>query len=304
MDEIEDTISKIKNFEIEGSGKIYNSLINSFKNFALGLDEKDLDGKNFIENLKKAREKINDNVYEVMTINTIDLIILKLEKNKNENLETLKKNLCEYVDKILKYKQEAEEKICEFASDLIFNDSKILTHCYSTTVLNSIKKAKEKGKNFLIINTETRPNFTGRFTSKFLSELNVKNVYIFDSEISRFINEIDFALIGCDAITEDGIINKIGSYVISIVANFHKKDVYVLTSSLKFSSTCKEKYMEKRRKAEEVWDIKDKSKINIENFAFDFVDKKFISAVISEYGKLSFEESIEKFKSKDIFNLL
>lgn len=292
MDEIEDIILKIKNFEIQGSGKIYNSLIYGFKNFALGIKE-----KNFIENLKKVREKIIDNAYEVMTVNTINFVIFNLEKNKDENLEKLKKILCEDIDKILRYKEKAEEKICEFASNLIFDNSKILTHCYSTNVLNSIKRAKDKGKNFLVINTETRPNFTGRITSKFLSELNVKNIHIFDFEISRFINDIDFVLIGCDAITERGIVNKAGSEIISIVANFYKKEVYVLANSLKFCD-CKEKYMEKRRKVEEVWDIKD-NKIIVENFWYDFVDKKFISAVISEYGKLSFMESIEKFKLKE-----
>lgn len=294
MDEIENTILKIKNFEIQGTEKIYNSLIESFKNFALNLN----DEKNFIKNLKEAREKIINESYEVMTINTINFVINDIEKSKEKNLNELKKILIKDIEKILEQKKKAEEKIYEFTENLIFDGAKILTHCYSTSVLNSIKKAKEKGKNFSVINTETRPNFTGRLTSKFLNDLNIKNIHISDFGISRIIDDIDFVLIGCEAIEENGIINKIGSKVISIVANFYNKKFYVLGQSLKFCK-CKEKYLEKKRKSNEIWDINDK--ILIENFAYDFVEKKQISAIISEYGKLNFDETIEKFKNKLTF---
>ncbi|MFN3527736.1 MAG: hypothetical protein ACK4YO_01370, partial [Candidatus Altarchaeaceae archaeon] len=267
-------------------------LIESFKNFALNLK----DEKNFIENLKKAREKIINESYEVMTINTINFVIHDLEKNKG-NLDELKEILIKDIEKILKQKKDAEEKIYEFTENLIFDGAKILTHCYSKTVLNSIKRAKEKGKNFIVINTETRPNLTGRLTSKFLNELNIKNIHISDFGISRIINDIDFVLIGCDAIDENGIINKIGSNVISIVANFYNKKFYVLCDSLKFCKGCKEKYLKKKRKSEEIWDIKNEN-IFIENFAYDFVEKNNISGIISEYGKLCFDETIEKFKQK------
>ncbi len=284
----EEVVRKIKNFEIQGS-EISRYAIESFKNFCKE--------HNSVKDLEEANEilfaaKKSDSVMR----NCINFVM--------ENLKNSKENLNEVVDKsiaqFLEYKNNAEKEI--FKIDFIPQDAKILTHCYSRTIIEMLKNARNSGKNFTVINTETRPNFTGRMTSKEISKYGIKNIHITDSAVAHFIRDVNFVLIGCDAIDEYGILNKIGTLNITIIAKFYNKPVYVAVSGVKFYLAGKLKNIKEMRRNVEIWDkekeenAQNLDKVEIENIAYDFVDKDLISKIISEFGNLNFDETIEKFK--------
>ena len=190
----------------------------------------------------------------------------------------------------------AQNKINSAIIKLIKSGEVVFTHCHSTNVVNALINAKKKYKKFEVYNTETRPLYQGRKTSKELRRAGIKVTQFIDSAVGVALSKeqgtkkVDKVFLGADAITKKGVINKIGSEVIAKLAQQEKIPVYIVADSWKF--TKKDLPLE-QRKLNEVWDQAPK-KIKIKNPAFEFVDKKYIKAIVSEYGTLKYSEFLKK----------
>lgn len=192
-------------------------------------------------------------------------------------------------EKILKHFDDAQDKINRFALKIIKNNSKILTHCHSTNVINALVYAKRHGKKFEVFNTETRPLFQGHKTSKELSRVGIKVTMIADDAVGDALEKggdlrkVDLLVIGADALLKNGdIINKIGSNMFAEIAHNNKVPVYVIADSWKFS---KRPVKIEEREHEELWKYSPKH-VRIANPAFETVKAKYINSIISELGIL------------------
>ncbi len=197
------------------------------------------------------------------------------------------------INEILFHFDFAQEKTNNYIFKLVRIKDIIFTHCHSTNVINSLIYSKRKGKKFEVYNTETRPLFQGRKTAKELRKAGIKVTMFIDSAMKQAIDDSDIVLLGADAILKKGVINKIGSGLIAETArdNIGKKiPVYIVADSWKYT---KKKIPIEQRKLNEVWD-KAPRNIKIRNPAFEFVPRKYIKAIISEFGILSYEEFLKK----------
>ena len=232
------------------------------------------------------------------------LIPTKSSKNKLLLLrptEPMLANVLKLADKItynqlIKKLKNNQEIINKKALKLIKNNSVIFTHCHSSTVINTLIYAKKKAKKFEVYNTETRPLYQGRKTAKELKKAGIKITMFTDSALGIALSKeqgtkkANLVLLGADAITKKGIINKTGSEVIAQIAKANKIPVYIISDSLKYSS---KKTKLEQRDFKEVWK---NSKIKIKNPAFEFVKRKYITAIISELGTLSYKQFLKKVK--------
>jgi len=197
---------------------------------------------------------------------------------------------------IVKHFDEAQNKINLFLVKLIGKNNILFTHCHSTNVINALIYAKKKGKKFEVYNTETRPQDQGRKTAKHLTRNKIKVTMFVDSALDIALSDdkgkkrVDKIFIGADALLKEGVINKIGSKVIAKIAKSYKIPFYVVADSWKFTN---KKVPIEQRELNEVWDNAPK-KIKIMNPAFEFVPKKYIKAIISEYGILSYDKFLKK----------
>lgn len=202
--------------------------------------------------------------------------------------------------KILKHFDQSQEQINKNVLKIIKNSDIIFTHCHSTNVIQALIYAKRKGKKFQVYNTETRPLFQGRKTALELKRSGIIVTMFADSAISFalekegkkdkiFANKV---FLGSDAILKEGIINKIGSKVIAEISNKNKIPIYVIADSWKFT---KKNVQIEQRPLNEIWDKAPKH-IKIKNPAFEFVPKKYIKAIISEFGILSYDNFVRKVK--------
>jgi translation initiation factor 2B subunit (eIF-2B alpha/beta/delta family) len=200
---------------------------------------------------------------------------------------------------ILSHFNEAQDKINRNVFKLIKNNDVIFTHCHSTNVINALIYTKSKGKKFQVYNTETRPLFQGRKTAKELRKNNIKVTMFVDSGVSIALKKsqntkkVDLVLLGADAITDKGAINKIGSTTISQIAKDNEIPVYVVADSWKYTNHNPE--IEKRP-LNEVWDRAPKN-IKILNPAFEFIDKSLIKGVVSDLGNFRFEKFVRLAKN-------
>lgn len=78
--------------------------------------------------------------------------------------------------------------------------------------------------------------------------------------------------------------------MIAQIAKNQKIPFYVVADSWKFT---KKQVPIEQRKLNEVWDNVPK-KIKVKNPAFEFVDKKYITGIISELGNLTYSKFLKK----------
>ncbi len=200
--------------------------------------------------------------------------------------------------KVLNHFDSAQDKINKNILKLIKPREVIFTHCHSSNVINALIFAKKQKKNFEVYNTETRPLFQGRKTSRELKKAGVKVTQFVDSALGVALSKeqgtkkTNKVFLGADAILKKGIINKIGSEVIAQIAKNQKVPVYIIADSWKFT---KENIKIEQRSLNEVWD-KAPKKIKIKNPAFEFVPKKYIKTIVSELGILTYDKFLKKVK--------
>jgi len=189
-------------------------------------------------------------------------------------------------EKIKEHFNEAQEKINKNVLKLMKGKEVIFTHCHSTNVTGALINAKKKKKSFEVYNTETRPLFQGRKTARELKKAGIKVTMFVDSALGVALTKrqgtkrATKVFIGADALLKNGVINKIGSGLIARIAKEEKIPFYVIADSWKFT---KNPSPIEQRKLNEVWNKAPKN-IKIKNPAFEFVPKKYITGIVSEFG--------------------
>jgi translation initiation factor 2B subunit (eIF-2B alpha/beta/delta family) len=139
----------------------------------------------------------------------------------------------------------------------------------------------------------------GRRTAEILAKNFITHMII-DAAIGKFIDQIDLILIGIDSVLKDGsIINKIGTYPLSVMAYEKSIDVYGIGESFKYN--LKSHYglnvQIEEKPNEEVYDKQDLNKnIEIHNFYFDITPPKYIKGIISDIGILPPKKFVKKIK--------
>jgi translation initiation factor 2B subunit (eIF-2B alpha/beta/delta family) len=197
---------------------------------------------------------------------------------------------------ILNHFKEAQDKINKNTIKLIKNNYIIFTHCHSTNVVKALIYAKKQGKTFQIYNTETRPLFQGRKTARKLKRAKIPVTMFVDSALGIALSKEqgtrkpNLVFLGADAILRNGVINKVGSEVIANIARDNKIPVYIIADSWKFA---RDKIKIEQRNLNEVWNKAPKN-IKVKNPAFEFVDKKYITGIVSELGILKFSEFLKR----------
>ncbi|MFX0015439.1 MAG: S-methyl-5-thioribose-1-phosphate isomerase [Promethearchaeota archaeon] len=128
-------------------------------------------------------------------------------------------------------------RIGQVGKALIKPGMNILTHCHTGALalvdngsaLAPIIQAWDEGKRFHVYVDETRPRFQGRLTAWELNQYGIDHTVICDSASGFFISrgKVDLIILGADRVTKNGdIANKIGTYSLAVLANYHDVPFY------------------------------------------------------------------------------
>jgi len=181
---------------------------------------------------------------------------------------------------------EADTDIAHYAANLVKDGKTYFTHCHSSTVIRAFMDARTSGRRFTIHNTETRPLFQGRTTATELAAAGIPVIHGVDSAARVLLKGCSAVFLGADALLSDGkVANKIGSEMVAELADARRIPVYVLASSWKHVRAGSASFKEQleTRSATEVWSGAPK-RVRVENLAFEFIEPRFITAVVTERG--------------------
>ena len=155
----------------------------------------------------------------------------------------------------------------------------VITISRSGTVLEILRKWYRKNKKINVVVCESRPMYEGRMMASDLAKAGIKVKFITDSMIGLYINQVDAAIIGADAILKNGnVINKVGSKSLALHCGYNSKPIYVVTSKSKFSN--KNVFKPIKANQFEVWDKKIKN-LSVQNFYFEEIEKQLITKIIA-----------------------
>jgi ribose 1,5-bisphosphate isomerase len=185
---------------------------------------------------------------------------------------------------LLRQLSQATNEIAKRGSRLIKNKSVIMTHCHSGEALSVVKQAWKEGKKITVYATETEPKEQGIITARELAKLKIPVILIVDSAIEFFIKDVDMVIVGTDAIRKNGIVNKIGTYPLALVAWEHKKPFYVVGNTLKLDK--RKKLIIEERNPDEVY-VEHMKMLKVRNPAFDVTPWKYVKRIVTEKGILT-----------------
>jgi len=283
--DIKKVAEDIKLIKIQGASNIELTAIEVISKYV----SKTPKTNNFLEELKEnVNYLIKQRLNEPKLRNSMNYILSKANKYKLEK-DNLK--LLEEITNYNIHTKKGNDYVSELASQMITTGSKILTHCHSTLVENAFLKAFDRGINFEVYCTETRPRYQGHITAKNLSDHGIKVTMIVDSAVSHILKEVDYLFTGADVIFSDGsIMNKLGTHTISLMANNFKTPHIVLTTThcCEVNDLLNAREEIEERSADEVWEEKERPKsLKIKNPAFDIVPNELIDKFITEEGVFS-----------------
>jgi ribose 1,5-bisphosphate isomerase len=282
---IRETAERIQKLEVQGARNVAIAAIKAIETLARNTSSKKRDA--FIKELLEARETLfASRETEPLMRNALRWIIRQVEKSSKDNVDDLAKLVSSSSRQFLEDLQASKERIAEIGAKRIQDDMVVLTHCHSSTVTHLLRKAKEEGKTFEVICTETRPIFQGRITALELLKIGLKTTFIVDSAARWFMRKADLVIAGADAITSEGnVINKIGTSTIALLAHEARKPFYVVSELLKFDpATAFGEYEQiEERSPKEVWS-EAPEKLVIRNPAFDVTRRDFIHGIICQEG--------------------
>jgi translation initiation factor 2B subunit (eIF-2B alpha/beta/delta family) len=293
LKKIEQYIEKIHNDNTSSSVKLAEKSANILKYLTTITDSRDIFRKTAISLLEAQPSMAS-------IFNLVNNLMLRIDKEKNKNIKNLVESYCNNFIQELKV---TEQLISKNANELIKNNSLIITHSFSSSILNALFFAKKSGKIFTVICTESRPMNEGIQLAKKLDQKGIKVKLIIDSAVFSFINSADIILVGADAITTNGLVNKIGTKGIVHYAYIYKKPTYALCSTIKLLPDMYKIKLDQQKNQFEILN-ENISNITTLNYYFDLTSLDFFDGIITEFNSLKTVEIKKRIKNIKIHSCL
>jgi ribose 1,5-bisphosphate isomerase len=263
QEDLNELLIKLKSLEIQGAKEIAIESLKFLRHYAKE--------KGFGKDFDKISEKIEKTRSTAVVLhNCLEIV------KKQRNIES--------INKLITKLNQATNEIAKKGSRLIKDGYVIMTHCHSGEACALIEHAHKEGKKITVYVTETEPKHQGIKTALELSKKGMRIFLIVDSAIEYFIKDVDIVIVGSDAIRKEGVVNKIGTYPMAVVAKEHKKPFYVVGNTLKLDR--RKKLVIEQRNPHEIY-VEHIKTLEIKNPAFDLTPWKFISRVVTEKGILT-----------------
>ncbi|SIR87170.1 translation initiation factor eIF-2B [Natronorubrum thiooxidans] len=204
-----------------------------------------------------------------------------------DTVEEAKQYTQEKIDTVISRVESGKRLAAENAVEHLEDGATLLTHDYSSTVLEAIEQAVEAGKSFDVYITEARPRYIGRKTARSLAEIDaVETTLITDSAHGVYLEECDRVVVGMDCIVDDTLYNRVGTFPIAATASQLDVPMTVLGSASKIVSEGFVFENEFRTGSEVMPEPADG--FAVENPAYDATPVSLLESAITDEGRHEF----------------
>lgn len=297
----EEAYNAIKELKVRGAPAIgvaaaYSLLINLKNKTNLNTNE-------FINFVEERAKYLNSSRPTAVNLSyALNRMINTIKNQKDKSSLELYNILEEEAKKIHSEDIDICQKIGEYGSELLKDNSGILTHCNAGrlavsgigTALAPMYIAHQKGIKIRVYADETRPLLQGaRLTSFELQEAGIDVTLICDNMAAFIMSKglVDLVIVGCDRVAENGdAANKIGTMGVAILAKYFNIPFYIACPSTTFDLNTKtgNDIVIEERDAKEVINFAGVQTapldMKVRNPAFDVTPNELITGFITEKG--------------------
>ncbi len=298
----------VRSLQVQGATGVTNIVIDALLEDEDEITKQSASKEDFIAEIRSVAKKLTlIKPSETMAQNALGFILFELQDPEVKDVKDCSKIVVNKAREIKELIKKNEKLFVKNGLEVVksfrkeYRSLNVFTHCHSSgvrNILRSVSNGKD-GISLKVFSTETRPVFQGRITAKKMVDDNIDVTMIMDSAAPFVVSkksgrelDIDLVLMGSDAITINGAsINKIGSYGISVAAQYEKIPLYIVTSVLKIKRGFYD-IMDIPMEIESyknLW-MESPKGLDVVNFAFDMVPAEFITGFITEFGVLKPEE--------------
>jgi translation initiation factor eIF-2B subunit delta len=210
-------------------------------------------------------------------------VVAAVEDAEHADVAAAKTATVDAIDDVVDTVEAGKRKAAANLAEYLEDGQTILTHDYSSTVLEGIESATQNGKYVDAYVTEARPRYLGRKTVRRFAELDrVDPHLVVDSAAGYYLDECDVVLVGMDCIVGDTLYNRVGTFPVAATAAQLDVPVVVVGSAAKvidegfvFENEFRSPSEVMREPAEG---------FSVENPAYDATPVDLVDAVITDDG--------------------
>ena len=130
----------------------------------------------------------------------------------------------------------------------------IATLSASSVVRDAVIEAHRAGREPRALVAESRPLYEGRTLAAALAAAGVPVWLVVDAALPLLLSQAHMVWLGADAVTDQGVFNKLGSFAAALAAREHSVPVYALAGRRKFMPAATGALKIVEMPAAEVWD--------------------------------------------------
>jgi len=251
------------------------------------------------QNTKALVAEIDEAVLDIMRvmpslappINALHRFVGTMERGEADgaSVEQMKQALQQSRDQFFDWAENALGKVAQYGAEKLTDGDRVFMYSMSSTVWRIFRAAKEQGKQFAVVVTESRPGNEGLWTVKEMDKLGIPVSVSIDAAIGELIPECSAVFVGADVISSTGhALCKAGTYPSALVAKACGTPFYIAADTLKFDTGTLFglPYRNEAIHRHDVLDNTYPDRAKVVGHLFDETPPELITAIITEIGIL------------------
>ena len=211
-------------------------------------------------------------------------IVRAVEKADTPDLAAAMEETTAAIDRVVERVTTGKQRAAEAAAASFSDGETILTHDFSTTLLEAIETAARDGTHLDVYVTEARPRYLGRKAARTLAGIDrVEPHLLVDSAAGEVLDDCDRAVFGMTCVVDDSYYNRVGTFPIAATANELAVPVVVVGSSSKVIDTGGFSFENEFRSPVEV--MREPAEgFDVHNPAYDATPLHLVDSIITDEG--------------------
>lgn len=216
--------------------------------------------------------------------NAMVQIVHAVTETDHDSVEDAKAVARSTIERVVDGIERSKRRAANHASSLLDDGGTILTHDFSSTVLEAVERAAHDDRALTVYVTEARPRFFGRKTARAMASYdNVDAHIITDGACGHYLRECDRVMIGMTCIVDETLYNRIGTFPLAATANEVDTPMTVVGSGAKIVGDAFV-FENEYRPASEVM-REPAVGFRVENPAYDATPLDLIDSVVTDGGE-------------------
>jgi len=283
-------VERVRKDEIGGAADTAKEVIDALANMVRDSQAKDV---------AALAEEVDGAVLDILRvmpslappINALHRFVGTMERAQAEgvSLAEVRKRLQQARDEFFAWAEHALTRVAQYGSEKVPEGGRVFMYSMSSTVWRILRAAKDQGRSFEVVVTESRPGNEGLWTVTEMAKANIPVSVSIDACIGELIPECDVAFVGADVLSSTGhALCKAGTYPSALVARAAGVPFYIAADTLKFDTATLYglPYRNEAIKRLDVLDASYPENARVVGNLFDETPPELITGVITEIGIL------------------